>query len=136
MKFIRNTYCFILAFVLLVSNSGILLDAHYCGKTLVGISLKNTLAYNQPSASCCSLKSIKKASCCHNKVVHLHKKNDYSETKTFGIPFQVYFVASEIILHQFSKNSIQNFKPLQSTFYCEAHAPPFYKLYHQLLFYA
>jgi hypothetical protein len=124
-----------LALLLLVSNIGLAFNVHYCGGKIATVSVRahdNTLSSEK---GCCAKKVIAKDSCCKNKIVHFQKKSDDATLKAYSFaPYIAYLVPEikkEIVTTQatFISQAI-------STYYCDAHAPPFFKLYHQFIFYA
>lgn len=129
-----------LAFFLLVSNVGFSIDTHYCGGKIASINpvfwkTTKSIAENE----CCPPKtseiSKEKKSCCKDKVVHLQKKSENTTVKS------LYFQLSSTVLTEewnpivFPEISIFESNPINS-YYCDANAPPLFKLYHQYLFYA
>ena len=133
---------FILAVFLLVSNTGFAIDVHYCGDKIAYIKpvfFKNSESISQEDKGCCPPKANsilnKKGSCCKDKVVHFQKKS--GKVTLNSISFQPDFVYlfeewNSIIISKtpnFEKSSI-------TSYYCDANAPPLFKLYHQYIFYA
>ncbi|MEN2414122.1 HYC_CC_PP family protein [Flavobacterium mesophilum] len=122
-----------LAFLLLVSNIGFAFDVHYCGGEIASVSL-NTSVKASPEKKCCG-EQEKKSSCCKDKVVHIQKKSDNATFKIFF--FQLDFPAAIQEYNTIAFLSIPNFKSNQITsYYSDANAPPFYKLYNQYIFYS
>ena len=124
-----------LALLILVSNVGLAFNVHFCGGKMASVSVQ-TLAHKVDSEkSCCAKKSITEDSCCKNKTVHFQKKSDDATLKAFSfMPYIVCLVPQNkegIVTAQatFIRQSI-------STYYCDANAPPLFKLYHQYIFYA
>lgn len=130
----RKHICTILAFLLLVSNIGLAFNVHYCGDEISSISFKTSLSSNEIEKSCCG-EIEKKSPCCNNKVFHFQKKSETSLFKLFSpIPD---FQLSNNDWNPITANSNFNFKlNLPSTYFCDANAPPFFKLYSQYIFYA
>jgi hypothetical protein len=120
----------LLALLLLVSNIGLAVNVHYCGGQIAGISA----AYNVPEAKSCCGMQMEKKSCCDNKIIKVEKKSDVV-VKIFS--FQI---DSPIILQNGNmivfvpKSKIT--QPQTTVYYCDAHAPPLYRLYSQYIFYA
>lgn len=137
MKF-KKHITFFLAFFLLVSNVGFAFDVHYCGDRVASIQpvyWKTGEASVSVEKGCCEKKVKKKESCCKNKVVHFQKKSDNVTTKAFSLNAVFTFVIAQCNPIVFSPKS--NFKRVGNTsFYCDSHAPPLFKLYNQYLFYA
>ena len=124
----------ILAFLLLVSNVGMAFNVHYCGDEIASISV-NRIAPQQIEKGCCEKTVTKKDSCCKDKVVNFQKKSDNTILKVFSFSAPYYFVIKQVQTISFF--SIENLKSIEVTsYYCDANAPPFFKLYHQYIFYA
>jgi hypothetical protein len=134
MKFKRHI-CLLFAFFLLVSNLGMAFSAHYCGDELASVSLKTSFSSQNSEESCCGEAIEKKEHCCKDKVVRFQKKADNVIVKSFSFSIDAPFQAQEWNPIVVSLNS--NFKSSQITsYYCDVNAPPFFKLYHQYVFYA
>jgi len=141
MKF-KKHISFILAFFLLVSNIGFAVDVHYCGGEVASVKpiyWKNTEFPNSVKDNCCGLKVTsnvqKKDSCCKDKVVHFQKKSENTTLNSISFLPNFVFLVEEwnpIIFSEISK-CVGN--PITS-YYCDANAPPLFKLHHQFLFYA
>jgi hypothetical protein len=128
----------LLALLILVSNVGLAVNVHYCGGQIAGISSVYAVSdisnhQNEAEKSCCAVDSGKK-SCCDNKVIKVEKKSDVV-VKIFS--FQI---DSPIIIQNWNpivfvpKSKIA--QPQTAAYYCDAHAPPLYRLYSQYIFYA
>ncbi|HRA74387.1 MAG TPA: hypothetical protein PLB11_16360, partial [Flavobacterium sp.] len=89
--------------------------------------------------SCCAPEASslveKKESCCKDKVIHFEKKQENVIIKSFTFQSDFIFLIEEwnpIIFTEFS-----NFEDSRIiSYYCDANAPPLFKLYHQYIFYA
>lgn len=130
----RKHICSLLAVLLLVSNVGFAFNVHYCGDEIASISLKSAFSSNNIEENCCGIVE-EKSHCCKNKVLHFQKK---SETSTFNV---FTFNSDILFLNQYWKpfqiTSTPNFKRNSITsYFCDANAPPFFKLYSQYIFYA
>ena len=124
----------LLAFFLLVSNVGLAFDVHYCGGEIASVSLKTGFESQDFEKNCCG-KVEKKSACCKDKVVHFQKKSDNVLLKVFSFNADVPFLFEEWSPIVFAK--VPNFKSAPvSSYYCDAHAPPLFKLYNQYIFYA
>lgn len=129
-----------LAFLLLVSNIGLAVNVHYCAGEIASV----TSGYNTGKAvestdlgeeACCmELKAVGKK-CCSEKVVDLEDTTDDGIVKTFSFQIEMPFVANEWKPLVFSSvNTLQ--KNQTTSYYCDAHAPPLFKLYSQYILYA
>lgn len=137
MKFKKHISLF-LAFFLLVFNVGFAVDVHYCGGKIASIkpaSWENVETPKPVKKSCCTSKVEKKDSCCKNKVVHFQKKSGKVSLNSISFQPDFNFLFEEWNPVVFSK--ISNFENSRITsYYCDANAPPLFKLYHQYIFYA
>ena len=130
----RKHICILLALILLVSNIGFAFNVHYCGDQISSISFKTSVSSNEIEKNCCG-EIEKKSNCCDNKVLHFQKKSESSLSHFF---FQMSNL--EISKNDWKPNfilPITNFK-INSipTYFCDANAPPCFKLYSQYIFYA
>ena len=132
---IKRCTSLFLAFLLLVSNVGMAFNVHYCSDKITSVSL-NSSAYSLNSEKdCCKKIASKKDSCCKNKFLNFQKKSDNAIVKTFSFEPHFSFLIQEVQPIVYSSNA--NFKSSSITsYFCDANAPPFFKLYHQYIFYA
>ena len=133
---------FLLAIFLLVSNTGFALGVHYCGGNVASVKpifWKTSETLNKEEKGCCPPKvatiTNKKDSCCKNKVIHFQKKS--GKVTLNSISFQPDFVFlfeewNPIVFTKFSNSEVSRI----ISYYCDANAPPLFKLYHQYVFYA
>ncbi|RDI54696.1 HYC_CC_PP family protein [Flavobacterium glaciei] len=133
MKF-KRPISLLLAFFLLLSNTGLAFNIRYCGNEITAVTLKAPIQNQNVEKDCCGFVE-KKSHCCKNKEINFEKKtNDLIQ--------KIVIVYSDFIfLIEDWKNSIfsfaSNFKNSQFTsYYCDSNGPPFFKLYHQYIFYA
>ncbi|SHL81281.1 HYC_CC_PP family protein [Flavobacterium xinjiangense] len=130
---IKKCTSLFLAFLLLVSNVGLAFNVHYCGKEIASVSL-NTVSQSTEKG-CCEKIVAKKDSCCKDKVVNFQKKSDNATIKAFSFNPQFPFLIQQWQTIVFSSN--ENFKNNQTApYFCDANAPPLFKLYSQYIFYA
>ena len=133
MKF-KKYISVLLAIFILVSNVGLAFKVHYCMNTIASISLQSEFQNTSSEKDCCGV-SEKKSSCCKDKVFHFQKKSEnvYFDSISFSPYFT--FTVNDWTAFVFSEKAV--FKTENQKFYsCDAHAPPFYQLYHQFIFYA
>jgi hypothetical protein len=131
-----------LAFFLLVSNVGFAVDVHYCGGKVAAIKpifWKDSETLNKEEKGCCPPKvstiTNKKESCCKDKVIHFQKKSGKVSLNSISFQPDFIFLFEEFTPIFYSEVSI--FENGRSTsYYCDANAPPLFKLYHQYIFYA
>jgi len=130
---IKKCTSLFLAFLLLVSNVGMAFNVHYCAGEIASVSLESQQQIKEKG--CCEKIVSKKDSCCKDKVFHFQKKSDNAIVKAFLFELNVPFLIQEWQPVVFSL--ISNFKGTQTTtYYCDANAPPLFKLYSQYIFYA
>lgn len=141
MKF-KKHISFFLALFLLLSNVGVAIDVHYCCGEIASVKpvIWETIEYqNTVEESCCPPKASsnleKNDSCCKDKVVHFQKKSENVIVKSISFQPDFNFLFEEWNPIVFSE--ITNFEnSLTTSYYCDANAPPLFKLYHQYIFYA
>jgi hypothetical protein len=126
---------FFLAVMILVSNVGFAFTMHYCGGKVASFSVRTIDSLATVKKSCCAKKVIEKDSCCKNKTVHFEKKTDQATLKAFSFDPIAFYLTAEFKQHiTVYQNSFKS-NPT-TTYYCDAHAPPLFKLYHHYIFYA
>ncbi|PKB16008.1 hypothetical protein [Flavobacterium sp. 5] len=132
---IKKQISILLAFLILGSNVGFAFNVHYCGNKIASISLTSTKpSVEQKEEGCCQKKALKKDSCCKDKKIVLKEKADDRIIKSFSFQFDYTFLVPEYQSTFF--NAVPSFKNNVSlSYYCDANAPPLYKLYSQYLLY-
>ena len=141
MKFKRHI-SFLLAIFLLISNMGFAIDVHYCGGVVASVKpiyWKNYESLVATEESCCAPETSslveKKESCCKDKVIHFEKKQENVTINSITFQSDFVFLIEEWNPIIFSE--ISNFEDSRIiTYYCDANAPPLFKLYNQYIFYA
>lgn len=132
MKF-KKQICIFLAFFLLVSSTGFSFNVHFCGDKLSSISLKSNFTKPNSHKSCCAVIE-KKESCCNDKVFNFQKNIEQVLVKNFSSQ-----VASGVLNQDLKPvifTALPEFKSNpKPSYYCDAHAPPLFKLYQQYIFY-
>ncbi len=125
----------LLAFLILGSNVGLAFNVHYCGGEISSVSLNTTLPSVQSEKGCCEKKVVsKKDSCCKDKKIVLKEKADDKIVKSFSFQFDYVFLVP--IYQPAVFTALPSFKNnLSPAYYCDANAPPLYKLYSQYLLY-
>ena len=130
----RKHICGLLAVLLLVSNVGFAFNVHYCGLEIASVSLKSAFSSNNTEKNCCGIVE-EKSHCCKNKVLHFQKKSETSTLNVFTFNSDILFFNQDwkpfliISTPNFKRNSI-------ASYFCDANAPPIFKLYSQYIFYA
>ena len=132
---IKKHISLLLAFLILGSNVGLAFNVHYCGSKIASVSLSfPAVSALQSDKNCCVKKAAKKESCCKDKKIVLKEKADDKIVKSFSFQFDYVFLVPEYQSAVF--NAVPSFKNNVSlSYYCDANAPPLYKLYSQYLLY-
>ncbi|NHN26515.1 hypothetical protein FIA58_012585 [Flavobacterium jejuense] len=131
----RKSTSLLLAVFVLFSNLGLAFNVHYCHDELSAISVDYQFeeACIKKQNSCCEVVN-KHSECCSNKIVKVEKESD----KALVTSFQFHLDCS-ILVANYSLDFPICEKTIENDFldfYCDSNAPPFYKLYCQLIFYA
>jgi hypothetical protein len=141
MKFNKHI-SILLTFLILASNMGFALNVHYCHDEVSSV----TFAYKvdapcaavkakKETKSCCAAKESGKK-CCKNHFVKLkNDKGDNVIVKSLQLDLGTFYAVEEWKPALFYGDAAVFAKETPS-FYCEAHAPPLFKLYCQYIFYA
>lgn len=141
MKF-KKSLALLVAFLMLVSNSGFAMTVHYCGGKVSSISsgFGNNETCEMPVAdaekSCCAKKvETNHKKCCSDKTVNLKGKAIDIISKAPTSEFTAPFIAPDFAPAAFRLISID--KTTSTAAYdCDANAPPLFKLYQQYVLYA
>jgi hypothetical protein len=124
-----------LAFLILVSNVGMVFTMHYCGGKVASVSVQTLANTTDAEKGCCAKKAVTEDSCCKNKTVHFQKKSDNATLKVVSFEsFMPYLIPENKVEIATSKATFIN-QPI-AIYYCDAHAPPLFKLYQRYIFYA
>ena len=129
----------LVAFLVLVSNSGLAFNVHYCEGKIASISsvFSDDEICEKPvvvEKTCCAKPEKTHKECCSDKKVDLKNKTEKIIIKTISLDFiPAYFTTYKATA--FSTAGIETIADENVAFYCEANAPPLYQLYCQLTFY-
>ena len=134
--YFRKHISIVLAFLILLANLGLSFSVHYCKDEIASVSFQ--YQEDEPCVedvkSCCAI-ADSHDSCCSNKLIKVEKKTDDILVKTFQLDLEpTVFTANW--KPNFVAFESEKFVSNEVTFYCDSHAPPLYKLYCQLVFYA
>ena len=135
----KHLSIFLALFILLVNSSASLV-LHYCNDQIAYVSLvyqNNKLIDSASENSCCASDSIEteEEGCCSNEEINTENKIDYSILKDFQFDFSaVHFLIETPEFFAKTASFYSNKKNVD--YYCNSNAPPIYKLYSQLIFYA
>lgn len=132
----------LVALLILISNIGLAFNVHYCEGNIASVSFDYKASepciseQNSIKDSCCAQQNTHE-NCCENSKVEIKKSTtDTINNKNIQIDlpsFTLVEIWESTVFKSSSKISIAK----ESThFYCNSNAPPFYKLYSQLIFYA
>jgi hypothetical protein len=129
-----------LALFILLVNSSASLVLHFCHDQIAYVSLvyqNNKLIDSATEASCCPSDAVdnKHDGCCSNEEISTKNKIDYSILKDFHFDFFAVSFINET-LEFFGNAACFDANKKNVNYYCNSNAPPFYKLYSQLIFYA
>lgn len=137
---IKNHICLFLAFFLLVSNSGLAINVHFCEGKIAGFSsiFANEEVCVEPineDKACCSKPDPQHKKCCSDKEVNLKNKTEKIVLKTISFNFD-----SAHLVNYWKPNGFNSIPKVANNYnvvyYCDANAPPLYELYSQYIFYA
>jgi len=135
MRFKKHISIF-LSVLLLVSNVGLAFNVHYCGGKIASVSLNSTLSSMQSEKGCCEKKvASKKDSCCKDKKIVFQKKTDNGIVKSFSFQFDYTFLVPDFQPDVITLTQPSFKNNLSLAYYCDANAPPLFKLYSQYLLY-
>ena len=131
----------VVALLVLVSNAGVAMTVHYCGGKIASVS-----SGFSDKETCSTAEAVAEKGCCAKKAETNHKKCCSDKKLNLkGKALDVIVKASE---NGFTPFVLPVFEPVKFTcvsavktqqlpsYYCDANAPPLFKLYHQYIFYA
>ena len=132
----RKHISIVLAALILLANLGLSFAVHYCKDEIASVSFQ--YQEDEPcveeAKSCCA-KEDSHDSCCSNKLIKVEKKTDDILVKTFQLDLE-----QAVFNTNWKPNLVASESVIVTSdevaFYCDSHAPPLYKLYCQLVFYA
>lgn len=141
MNFKKQISIFLALFILIVNSSASLV-LHFCHNEISYISLvyqENSLIDSTEEDSCCApeitdKKQQEDSGCCSNEEIKVEKKIDYTIFNHFDFKFQA--VIFDVVLPVFKTEEVKTIQEQVTDYYCDANAPPLYKLYSQYIFYA
>lgn len=125
----------LIAFFLLVSNSGLAFNVHYCGDKIAAVSsvFSNEEVCVVPvkeEKKCCAKKETSHKKCCSDKEVNLKNKAEKIVVKSITFDLHSVYYIDEWKAISFSSDVTPlNIQSVE--YYCDANSPPFYKLYCQ-----
>lgn len=132
---LRNFINICLALLVLVSNTGLAINVHYCGDDVAAVSVDNFKKVDD--SGCCGNEAPVDDSCCKDKKVEIKKTSTENVLiKSFQLDLEPFIISEDynFTFNNFAFNQIVVRNVL--AYHCDSHAPPLYKLYSQLVFYA
>ncbi|MGG7037096.1 MAG: HYC_CC_PP family protein [Flavobacterium sp.] len=123
----------IIAFLILIVNSGVSFNVHYCEDSIASVEINYIRTSAVEEDDCCGAVE-EPTDCCSDKLIKATEKSDQIVVKTpaFNLDF---FVVPQAYNSLFFYSDSGNIKRELVTYFCDANAPPLYLLYHQLTFY-
>lgn len=134
MNFKKCTNLF-LAFLMLVSNSGLTFNVHYCGNEIASISLKINEQSLDLETNCCGI-AEEESNCCNDKLFQIQETSDKFQENITKIEFNAIVIETQNkFVDIFEK---PNFKVSKASIFYPFldNLPPIYKRNCQLIFYA
>ncbi|MCO6148228.1 hypothetical protein [Flavobacterium sp. NRK1] len=132
----------LLTFLILASNMGFALNVHYCHNEVSSVSFAYridkpcNITDKKETKSCCAAAAESHKKCCKNNLVKL-QDDDHNNiiVKSLQLNLSAFCAIEEWRPALFNTGTLVSTDSIPS-FYCEAHAPPLFKLYCQYIFYA
>ena len=133
---IRKNICLFLSLLLLVSQSGLSFNIHYCGNNIASVTLGiEHISHASAEKNCCSANpKPDNKKCCSNKSFSQKAHSDIIKVATGS--YQAAIPVGEISVLQANFDPIPELIPQNETVHSDAHSPPLYELYCRLVFYA
>lgn len=129
----------LLAFVVLVSNTGLAFNVHYCEGKIASItsvfSKEEACAAPSKKDSCCADFDKNHKKCCSDKEINLKNKAEKEVVKSI-IPDFIPLLLDQNDGYLPFLPSLTTLPQKAEIYSFEANAPPLYQLYCQLTFYA
>lgn len=124
----------LLTALLLVSNLGLAINVHYCADEIASITINVAPDSGKVVDECCGIVE-EEPGCCNDKIIKAEIKSDQIIVKSLSFDPALHSVIYDWKPKVFiSKNHFK--QKNNSTYYCDANAPPLYLLYSQYTFYA
>lgn len=120
---------------MLISNSGLDLNVHYCGDEVASISLKMPEKPLNVETNCCGI-ADEGSNCCNDKSFQIQETSDKFQENITNIEFNAIVVVSQnMFVDFFEKPNYKVSKALNFYPFLD-NLPPIYKRNCQLIFYA
>ncbi len=137
----RKLTALFLTFLLLVSNTGLAVNVHYCGGKVSSVKSGFSFAPGcgmkmdaAPKLGCHETKPLKK-SCCDDKTVKFKSKNNAPVVKILAFDLAGFVFPSSFSFTAYAPKNLWVDTKVKA-YSCDANAPPLFKLYHSFIFYA
>ena len=141
MKFNKHI-SILLTFLIFASNMGFALNVHYCHGEVSSVSFAYKIEepcnthHEQEAKSCCASAGKSHKKCCKNDLVKLQDDSqDNIIVKSLQLDLSAFYAVEEW-KPALVPAEVPLFLTETPSFYCEANAPPLFKLYCQYIFYA
>ncbi len=120
---------------MLVSNSGLAFNVHYCGDEIASISLKMAKKSLDLETNCCGIVE-EESNCCNDKLFQIQETSDKFQENITKIEFNAIVVETQNKFVEFFKKS--NFKASKASIFYPFldNLPPIFKRNCQFIFYA
>lgn len=130
----KKPICIIVAFFLLLTQTGFSFNVHFCDSKIASIALHSTTSTFENEKNCCG-DVEKESKCCHNKIIKSIEKSETVFLKS--IIFTPEFAVLSTCYLPAVLKQINVCRTTQiSSYYCDSNAPPLFKVNCQLVFYA
>lgn len=128
----------LLSFLILFANIGLAFNVHYCHGSVSGVSLAYKVAehFSKEPSGCCTKEVETEKKCCKDNLVKLEKKTDPGVVKSISLELGSFFTIGDWKPSSLLNSEEQVAIKETPSFYCDANAPPLFKLYCQYIFYA
>lgn len=129
-----------LSMLLLLCSMGLSFNVHYCKGQIAAITsvFANEDVCEMPEPepdACCAKPKVGHEPCCKDKLLDFKESTDPVVVKTFSLELAAPFLAPTMPLVNYAVAVSQTVSGV-STYQCQPHAPPLFKLYQQYIFYA
>ncbi len=124
-----------LAFLMLVSNSGLAFNVHYCGNEIASVSIKTNKKPIVLEENCCGIIE-EQSNCCNNKLFQIQETSDKFQENISQFEFNSFIVENQTILISFNKNQNYKYQKTDIFYTFFDNFPPIYKQNCQLIYYA
>ena len=125
----------LLAFLMLVSNSGLAFNVHYCGDEIASVSIKTNKKSIVFEENCCGI-TEEQSNCCNDKLFKIQETSDKFQENKSQIEFNSFIVENQTILISSNKNQNYKYQKTDIFYTFLDNFPAIYKRNCQLIYYA